>query len=166
MAFTSILFSYIHFYYNSSASFPIVYPQTREGCINYCSDYLISTLPGVEDAKIIKQSKVGKVLSNEVWIGEVGSILRLPVNRSFSSSFRILYKTMIMQPFEFHTSIKFDFSRQQWFQNNFLWKKSIAQDNWATDANFKKYPILKDSFGIKRETKKRSFGISIIGHLD
>ena len=60
---------------------------------------------------------------------------------------------MIMQPFEFHTSIKFDFSRQEWFQNDFLWKKSIAQDKWATDANFKKYPILKDSFGIKKKQK-------------
>ena len=59
-------------------------------------------------------------------------------------------KTTIMQPIEYHTFINYDFKAKKWFQNDFFGQRSIAEDSWAVDNRyFKKYPILKDSLGIK-----------------
>ena len=51
-----------------------------------------------------------------------------------------------MQPIEFHSSVHYDFNRQQWLQNGLFGQKSIAEDKWVADEEyFLKYPILKDS---------------------
>ena len=100
----------------------MVFQLRREDCINFCSTFIIKALPGVEDAQIIKQSNVALLLAND---------------------------TTIMQPIEFHTSIVFDFNREQWLQKDIFGSKSIAKDHWTIDKDyFKKYPVLKDSLGM------------------
>ena len=117
MILTSVFFNFI-FYSNTNFTSLVFQGE----CINFCSTFFIKALPGVEDAQIIKQSKVALLLAND---------------------------TTIMQPIEFHTSIVFDFNREQWLQKDIFGSKSIAKDHWTIDKDyFKKYPVLKDSLGM------------------
>ena len=125
MFFTSVFFNFI-FYSNNNFTASYVWQLRRDQCINYCSTFFIKALPGVDDAQVIKQSKVALLLVND---------------------------TTIMKPLEFHTSISFDFNRKQWLQKDIFSSKSIAKDHWTIDRVYsKKYPVLKDSLGINFDT--------------
>ena len=115
MTLASMFFNFI-FYSNTSS---LVFQLRRDDCITFCSSFVISALPGVEDAELIKQSRVALLLVND---------------------------TTIIKPIEFHTSISFDFNRQKWIHNDFYDLKSVSQDHWIIDEEYNlKYPILQDS---------------------
>ena len=116
---------YFIFYSNTNLTASLVFQLRRDECINFCSTFYIKALPGVEDAQVIKQSKVALLLANDL---------------------------TIMKPIEFHTSISFDFNRKQWLQKDTFSSKSIAKDHWTIDKDyFKKYPVLKDSLGMSSQ---------------
>jgi len=58
---------------------------------------------------------------------------------------KIRFKTTIMKPIEFHTSINYNFETKEWLQNDFMGSKLVAKENWATGEYLKKYPVLRDS---------------------
>ena len=107
--------------YSNSSS--LVCQLQRDECITFCSSFYINALPGVDDAQFIKQSRDAVLLAND---------------------------KKLMQPFEFHTSIGFDFSKRQWIQKELFGSKSVAQHHWTIDQEYNlKYPILKDRQGIE-----------------
>ena len=63
MILTSVFFNFINFF-SKSSDLPI-FQHSKSDCVNFCSSFFMSTLPGVDDAKLIKQSKVGLSLANE-----------------------------------------------------------------------------------------------------
>ena len=95
----------------------------RDECITFCSSFFTNALPGVDDAPFINKTRDAVLLAND---------------------------TRLMQPFEFHTSINFDFNKKQWIQKELFGSKSVAQHHWTIDNEYNlKYPILRDRQGIK-----------------
>ena len=151
MDLTLTFFNFI-FYYNNSS---IPSQPRRTECINYCSGFLINTLPGVEDAEIIKESKIALSLANMLWIQQTAPAESIKNGRSCENGWPreknpwIHKKPNIQKPLEFHTAINFDFERYEWFQEDLLRTKIVADDHWWTDDEYEiKYPILRDSLGI------------------
>ena len=158
MGLTSTFFHFI-FYYNNSS---IPSQPRRTECINYCSGFLINTLPGVEDAEMIKESKIALSLPNMLWIQHTAiqagwpSAMQIDKNGRSCENGRpreknpwIHKKPYIQKPLEFHTAIKFDFERYEWLQDDLIRTKLVADDHWWTDDEYQiKYPILRDSLGI------------------
>ena len=118
MTLTSVFFNFI-FYSNTSN---LVSLLQRDECINYCSTFYISAIPGVHDAQFIKKSKIAKSFLND---------------------------TRFMKPTQFHTDIYFDFNKKLWLEYNFFGSKPIAEDRWVIDKQYSnKFPVLRDSLGI------------------
>ena len=119
MTLAAVFFNFI--FYNNTT---FVSQIRRDDCINFCSSFFINALPGVDDAKVIKQSREALLLVND---------------------------TTFMKPIEFHTSIIFDFNRKQWLQKDLFGSKLIAKDHWTIDKEYGTiYPILNDRKEIYR----------------
>ena len=61
MVFTALFFNFI-FHRNTSS---LVFQLDQNDCINYCSSFLISVLPSVDDTPCIKKTKTALLLANE-----------------------------------------------------------------------------------------------------
>ena len=129
----------------------------QQDCINYCSEFFISTLPGADDAKIIKQSKIASLLANQLWIQQTHIVF--PETNDLGHNLWIQVYTRLMQPIEFHTPIHFDFNKYQWLHDGFLRSKMVPEDQWSTDVDFMKYPKLRDSLGISNCIQYESYHI-------